>query len=137
MTSPDDAHHPDALLDALPDALPDALLDALHAARDDAVRRLAEFEEVVAGLADARTDADGDDEHDPEGSTVAWDRAAQASTVAAAREHLAEIDAALARVRGGWAGACAGCRAPIPVERLVARPSAERCVHCASARTRG
>lgn len=115
---------------------PDALLDALHAARGDAVRRLAEFQEVVAGLADARTDADGDDEHDPEGSTVAWDRAAQAATVAAAREHLAEIDAALTRVRGGWAGTCAGCGAPIPAQRLVARPSADRCVRCAADRTR-
>lgn len=112
----------------------DALLDALNVARADAVRRLAEFEEVVAGLAEARTDADGDDEHDPEGSTVAWDRAAQAATAAAARAHLAEIDAALARVGAGWSGTCARCGASIAAERLVARPSADQCVRCAGGR---
>ena len=39
---------------------------------------------------------------------------------------------ALARVRAGWDGACAGCGRPIPAERLIARPAADRCVRCAA-----
>lgn len=113
------------------------LVDALRAARREAAARLAEFERVVDELAAARTDADGDDEHDPEGSTVSWDRAAQAATVEAARRHLAEIDAALTRVERGWDGGCAGCGEPIPPPRLLARPSADRCVRCAGGPRRG
>lgn len=113
------------------------LLAALGAERDEALRRVALFDEVVRDLMEARGDADTDDEHDPEGSTVSWDRVTQEATARAAREHLGEIDAAIARVEGGWDGRCADCGEPIPPERLAARPSADRCVRCAGARPRG
>ena len=113
------------------------LLAALRAERDEALRRVAVFDEVVRDLMEARGDADTDDEHDPEGSTVSWDRVTQEATARAARQHLAEIDAAIARVDAGWDGRCADCGEPIPAERLAARPSADRCVRCAGARPRG
>ena len=131
-----------SLLDALRVVADDAamrseeLLAALRAERDDALRRVAVFDEVVADLVEARGDADTDDEHDPEGSTVSWDRATQEVTARAAREHLAEIDAAIARVTAGWDGRCADCGKLIPPARLAARPSADRCVRCAGARRR-
>lgn len=113
-----------------------ALLAALEEARAQAQTRVDTFAAVVDGLRDARGDADTDDEHDPEGSTLSWDRATHAASLEAARTSLAEIDAALARVRAGWDGACVGCGRPIPSERLIARPAADRCVHCAAGRTR-
>lgn len=114
----------------------DATLAALLATRAQVAARVDEFDSVAKELADARGDADSDDEHDPEGSTIAWDRAAQEATAEGARAHLAEIDAAIERLQSGWDGLCASCGRPIPPERLAARPSADRCVPCASDRSR-
>lgn len=113
-------------------AATDAILAALLAAREEKTARVREFDTVTSELTESRSDADTDDEHDPEGTTIAWDRAAQEATAESARAHLAEIDAAIERVRDGWNGACLQCGTPIPPERLVARPSADRCVPCAS-----
>lgn len=110
----------------------DATLAALLAAREEVAGRVDEFDSVARELAQARGDADSDDEHDPEGSTIAWDRAAQEATADGAREHLAEIDAAIERIRSGWDGSCLQCGGPIPPQRLAVRPSAQRCVPCAS-----
>ncbi|GMA40234.1 TraR/DksA family transcriptional regulator [Mobilicoccus caccae] len=107
------------------------LRESLLAAQAEARRRVAEFDAVLRDLTEARGDADSDDEHDPEGSTVAWDRAVNAATAVAARDHLADVEAALARVEAGWDGRCATCLRPIPAERLAARPQTDRCVSCA------
>lgn len=109
-----------------------AMLDALLSAREEAAARVAEFDAVTLGLAQARGEADTDDEHDPEGTTIAWDRAAAEAGADTARAHLVEIESAVERIRGGWDGSCVACGTPIPAERLAARPSADRCVPCAS-----
>lgn len=111
--------------------------EELERARAETLARLVEFDETTRAYAAARGDADGDDEHDPEGSTLAWERAASAASGDAARRHLADIDAALERVRAGWDGACLDCGRSIPAERLAARPDADRCVACASSRGAG
>jgi len=46
---------------------------------------------------------------------------------------LAEVDAALARIRGGDYGLCTDCGDPIATGRLVAYPTALRCIGCQSA----
>ena len=43
---------------------------------------------------------------------------------------LAEVDAALARLRDGTYGECRDCGEPIAVARLLAYPTATRCVAC-------
>jgi RNA polymerase-binding protein DksA len=43
---------------------------------------------------------------------------------------LREIDAALERIDKGTYGRCESCGAPIPEERLEARPIARLCVEC-------
>lgn len=107
---------------------------ALEREKELATRRLAEFDAVGRELAQARGDADGDDEHDPEGSTVAWERATAQATTDGVSRRLAEVEAALARIAGGWNGECARCGNLINAERLAARPSADMCVACASRR---
>ncbi|MDO5629604.1 MAG: TraR/DksA C4-type zinc finger protein [Mobilicoccus sp.] len=114
---------------------PAALLADLRRHRAAVAERVQEFELLARGLAEARSDADTDDEHDPEGSTVSWDRAVTAATAQGAREHLAQIDAAIARVESGWDGSCAGCGEQIPAERLTVRPHTDCCVSCADLRT--
>lgn len=107
------------------------LLRVLERARVEAAGRVAEFEETVESIVRSRGD-DTDDEHDPDGTTLSWERALHAGTVDAARAHLAEIDAAITRLRDGWDGSCEACGTPIARERLTARPSASRCVTCAA-----
>lgn len=72
-----------------------------------------------------------DDEHDPEGSSTAFERAHVAALLAQAREHLAELDLAVERLASGDYGRCEVCGEPIPAARLEVRPAATTCVGCA------
>lgn len=90
----------------------------------------AAFDEVVA----ASKDTNADDEHDPEGATIAFERSQVEALVRQARTHLAEIDAAEARLEAGAYGTCERCGEPIAAARLEARPTARACIGCASVR---
>lgn len=48
------------------------------------------------------------------------------------RAEIAQIRHALLRMDNGTYGTCANCGAPIPMERLKARPIATRCIKCAA-----
>lgn len=82
----------------------------------------------------ASRDTNADDEHDPEGATIAFERSQIGSLVRQAHDHLAEIDAAVTRLDEGRYGTCEACGDPIPEGRLEARPLARSCVGCASGR---
>jgi RNA polymerase-binding transcription factor DksA len=92
-----------------------------------------EFDEIVASAADAN----GDDEHDPEGSTVAFERARVAALLAAAQRRLDELDHAIGRLDDGTYRRCAHCGGGIDPERLAALPSVDACVACAGRPVRG
>jgi RNA polymerase-binding transcription factor DksA len=94
-------------------------------ARLDHLRR--EREEIVATV---QLDPP-DDEHDPDGATLAWEREQLAALIAAQTERLGAIDDALDRVAAGTHGRCTDCGEPIPPARLEIRPAATRCVDCA------
>lgn len=87
-----------------------------------------DFDTVVA----ASEGSNADDEHDPEGATIAFERSQLDALRDQARAHLEEIDAASARLDRGAYGVCEVCGRSIPVERLRARPTARRCVTCAA-----
>jgi DnaK suppressor protein len=93
--------------------------------RRDAVRR--DFDDIV----DRSSDASRDDEHDPEGATIAFERAQLASLVSAAEQELVDVDRAVERVRSGIHDRCETCGGEIPAERLRARPATRTCVGCA------
>jgi RNA polymerase-binding protein DksA len=101
---------------------------ALATARERAAARLASLERDFGGIVEAAQGAD--DEHDPEGATLAFERQHVAALAQAARGHLADIDAALARVADGSYGTCQKCGQPIGAERLAARPTARTCIGC-------
>ena len=103
---------------------------ALGAARQRARARLASLEREFDGIVAAARDAGTDDEHDPEGATLAYERQHVAALADAAREDLAEIQAALARLADGSYGTCQACGQQISPERLSARPAARTCVGC-------
>jgi RNA polymerase-binding protein DksA len=95
-------------------------------------QRLAALTSDYDGVVAASRDTNADDEHDPEGATIAFERSQVAALVRQAREHLAEIAAALTRLEAGSYGVCERCGQPIAAARLEARPTARRCVQCAS-----
>ena len=60
--------------------------------------RLADLTGDYAGIVEASRDSNADDEHDPEGATIAFERSQVGALVRQAERHLAEVDAALARL---------------------------------------
>ena len=72
-----------------------------------------------------------DDEHDPEGSTVAFERAQLLAALARTQSHLAEVDAALHRLSTLEYGRCERCGNLIAKERLAALPVTRVCIACA------
>jgi RNA polymerase-binding transcription factor DksA len=88
----------------------------------------AEFDEIVA----ASAGSNGDDEHDPEGSTIAYERARVTALLLEARTYLHELGRALARLDDGRYWTCERCGNPIAPERLAARPATNVCIACAT-----
>ena len=102
--------------------------DQLEADRRRTYRRLVALSDAYAGVVAASRDTNADDEHDPEGMTIAFERSQVDALVRQAREHLAEIDAAIARLETGTYGLCEVCGEPLPQGRLEARPTARTCM---------
>ncbi|NMO93945.1 TraR/DksA family transcriptional regulator [Actinomycetospora sp. TBRC 11914] len=100
----------------------------LAAERSATQARIAALEAQVAAIVETASSSSGDDEHDPEGQTVAYERAQTQALLRRARADLAEVDAAFGRLDAGTYGICEVCGRPIPGERLEARPTARRCV---------
>lgn len=103
----------------------------LERERHKTLDRLANLTDDYDGVVAASRDTNADDEHDPEGSTIAFERSHLGALAEQARRHLAEIDAAMLRLDVGSYGACERCGRPIPEERLEARPVARTCISCA------
>jgi RNA polymerase-binding transcription factor len=104
----------------------------LEEERSRTTRRLADLRGDYRGFVEASQDSNADDEHDPEGATIAFERSQVGALVQQAETHLAEVDAALERVAAGTYGVCVGCGRAIPAGRLEARPTASACVACAT-----
>lgn len=103
----------------------------LLALRSREEQRLAALIRDFDGVVAASRDTNADDEHDPEGQTIAYERSQVAALVEQARGHLREIEDALARLDQGTYGVCERCGERIAPGRLVARPTARTCVRCA------
>jgi DnaK suppressor protein len=106
----------------------------LESERQAAVRRLSALERDFAGIVESAGQANTDDEHDPEGATLAFERQHIAALLDQARAHLRDVDAGLSRLAAGQYGLCEHCGRPIPADRLAARPTATSCVTCADRR---
>ena len=111
----------------------DHFAQLLAADREETLHRLrqlaGDFDELVA----ATLSSNDDDEHDPEGSTLAFERSQVDALVQQAKHHLDEVEAAVARIADGTYGVCESCGELIPPERLDARPVARTCIDCARA----
>jgi RNA polymerase-binding transcription factor DksA len=100
----------------------------LRRLRAETEAELAAAAERIEAITAARADANTDDEHDPEGATIGFERAQADALRDALRHRLPEIDAALARLADGTYGFCAVCGDAIAPARLEARPTTDRCI---------
>ncbi len=107
---------------------------ALEAERADAAAQVRALDRAIAAVVEATAGANTDDEHDPEGATIAFERAQASAVRDRQRARLREVDEALARVAAGRFGTCARCGEPIAPGRLLARPTATLCITCAALR---
>ncbi len=125
---------PEPLADDEPGEAPDGatLRGSLLAERAAAAARRSDLASGIAAMIAASEGANADDEHDPEGATIAFERAQAQALLDAAAARLAEIDRAVGRLDAGEFGVCTSCGRPIDPRRLAARPSADRCVDCAT-----
>ncbi|MGZ4589568.1 MAG: TraR/DksA family transcriptional regulator [Actinomycetes bacterium] len=109
-----------------------ATSDLLEAERAGATERLASLERDWDRIVESSRAVATDDEHDPEGATIAFERAQIETLLDQARHQLEDLDEAAARVQAGSYGICESCGQPIAPERLAVRPSARTCITCAS-----
>ena len=108
------------------------LAEQLTTERGATTDRLALLRNDFAVIVAASSNSNADDEHDPEGSTIAFERAQVGALIEQAKGQLAEIEAALSRVADGTFGRCAICGRDIAPARLEARPTARTCITCAN-----
>ena len=106
----------------------------LAAERAAIAERVAALAAQVDALAEQQALTTHDDEHDPEGVTIGFQRAQLLGLLEGARRDLDAVERAAQRLAEGTYGRCLRCGEPIPAERLEALPAAETCLACASRR---
>jgi RNA polymerase-binding transcription factor DksA len=109
-------------------ALRAAMLTDIDRLDDQITSLTAAFEDIVAANEQANTD----DEHDPEGTTIAFERSQVSALLRQSRDDRDALRATLDRVDddSGY-GVCTECRGFIGIDRLLALPAATKCISCA------
>jgi DnaK suppressor protein len=105
----------------------------LRAERERAAERVAGLEGELAAIVESAALSPPDDEHDPEGTTIGFERALISDLLGRARKDLADVAAAIDRLARGEYGRCRRCGRPIAAERLAVHPTATTCLTCAQA----
>jgi DnaK suppressor protein len=114
-------------------------VDSALRLRRDRELTLAQIDSLAGDLADIMASAElvaTDDEHDPEGATIAFERSRIDALLTAARDHLLDLDRAERRLADASYGSCMRCGEQISDDRLAARPTAALCINCAVRRGR-
>lgn len=93
---------------------------------------LSQLERDHANLVLASESSNADDEHDPEGATIAFEREQLVSIVARVNQTVSDLRQALRDLDDGRYGVCASCAKPIDPARLHVRPQANLCIACAT-----
>ncbi len=108
-----------------------AAISALRVDRERRVAQIAALQRSFTELVSALDSSNADDEHDPEGPTIAFERAQLLAQSESAQAGLAAIEEAMVRATTGTYGMCQTCGQPIGPDRLDALPAATTCLACA------
>ncbi|MET9480190.1 TraR/DksA C4-type zinc finger protein [Streptomyces sp. NPDC006638] len=112
-----------------------AATEAIDEARAGSARLIESLTRLWDDVVQASALVATDDEHDPEGATVAFERAQLRDVLKQAHADLDDLERAAERIRTGEYWVCERCGGPISAERLTARPTARTCIGCASRKT--
>lgn len=113
-----------------------AARDRLTAALADNAAQLAALQRQHDDIVSASADSNADDEHDPEGATIAFERQQVVALREQVRRTRAELERALSRQGSPDYGRCEACGNDIGAQRLEARPTARACIDCAKGTSR-
>jgi DnaK suppressor protein len=108
------------------------LREAIATVRRRNAEQIANLERSLADIVEAAQLTSTDDEHDPEGATIAYERAQVSALLSQARSDLVAVDAATERVDNGTITTCERCGGSIAMERLLALPTVRACIRCAA-----
>ena len=109
-----------------------AIRGVLNVERDQILARIRAMQKDLDSIVAASINANTDDEHDPEGSTIAYERAQLVALLARAQLNLVDLDCALARLSAGIYSLCERCHSRISADRLAALPAGRNCFDCAN-----
>jgi len=107
------------------------LREAIEIERSRVSEQISSLQQTFDGIVDGTELTSNDDEHDPEGTTIAYERAQVLALLTQARDDLVALDTALERVDAGTVETCQECGGPIAFERLLALPGVRTCIECA------
>ena len=109
-----------------------SLLEIVEAEQARTARQVASLEAVVAAIIDGSELVSTDDEHDPEGATIAYERAQASALLRQARADRDALVVTRRQLEQGRRLICAVCGRDIDLERVAALPTTSRCVVCAA-----
>jgi DnaK suppressor protein len=108
-----------------------SLIEIVAAEQDRTARQIASLEAVVAAIIDGSELVSTDDEHDPEGATIAYERAQASALLRQARADRDALVDTRRQLEQGQRVVCAVCGHDIDLERVAALPTSARCIACA------
>ncbi|GAB3165104.1 TraR/DksA family transcriptional regulator [Amycolatopsis sp. NPDC004378] len=108
--------------------------ELIENARAETTRLATALARQRAEIVAASEFSSADDEHDPEGATIAFEREQVQALLRQAQDELAALAKAAERVRAGVYEVCERCGGPIAEDRLTALPATRICIACANRR---
>ena len=108
------------------------LLAVVEAEQERTDRQIASLEAVVAAIVEGSELTSTDDEHDPEGATIAYERAQASALLRQARADRDALVATRRQLDESRQVVCSVCGRAIDLERIAALPTTTRCVRCAT-----
>ena len=109
-----------------------SVLEVVEAEQERTVRQVAFLEAIVAAIVDGSELTATDDEHDPEGATIAYERAQGSALLRQARADCDALAVTRRQLEEGQRVVCSVCARDIDLERVAALPTTSRCVRCAA-----
>jgi DnaK suppressor protein len=109
-----------------------SVLATVRAEHEQLVRQVESLERLVTSMIEASELTSTDDEHDPEGPTIADDQAQAIALLRQARDDHDALVVTRAQLESGHVVICSVCGRSIDQERVAALPTTSRCIRCAA-----
>jgi RNA polymerase-binding transcription factor DksA len=110
----------------------DSVLAVVVAEQERTVRQIASLEAVVVAIHEGSELTSTDDEHDPEGATIAYERAQATALLQQARADYDALVVTRRQLDDGRQVICSVCGREIDLERVATLPTTKRCIQCAA-----